>query len=52
MARAPVPDEPQTSLPREVFPGHAGEIMSFGCPGSILKSFREELEEVSGAREV
>ncbi|KAI3354104.1 hypothetical protein L3Q82_018657 [Scortum barcoo] len=33
-------------------PGHAGETMSLGWPGNASESPREELEEVSGVREV
>ncbi|KAI3373544.1 hypothetical protein L3Q82_022135 [Scortum barcoo] len=56
---------PPGRLPREVFqacptgggglgedPGHAGETMSLGWPGNASGSPPEELEEVSGVREV
>ncbi|KAI3369117.1 hypothetical protein L3Q82_025441 [Scortum barcoo] len=56
---------PPGRLPREVFqacptgrrpleedPGHAGETMPLGWPGNASGSPLEELEEVSGVREV
>ncbi|KAI3370963.1 hypothetical protein L3Q82_023612 [Scortum barcoo] len=63
VAWASISDAPGR-LPREVFqacptgrrpredPGHAGETMSLGWPGNASDPPPEELEEVSGVREV